>query len=38
MSSTTAESGSHTATRGTDGSPGLMLALATIGFAVNFWA
>ena len=38
MSSTTAEPDNDKLTIGTSGSPGLMLAMATIGFAVNFWA
>ena len=38
MSSTAAEAGNDKAARGPSGSPGLMLAMATIGFAVNFWA
>ena len=38
MSSTTAEAGKDRVARGPSGSPGLMLAMATIGFAVNFWA
>src|SRR5680860_1684703 len=38
MSSTAAEAGNDKAARGPSGSPGLMLAMATIGFAINFWA
>ncbi|HET6624888.1 MAG TPA: MFS transporter, partial [Nocardioidaceae bacterium] len=38
MSGTTAMTGSDRATQATGGSPGLMLTMATLGFAVNFWA
>lgn len=39
MSTTTAETGSHDqSVRESPGSSGLMLAVATLGFAVNFWA
>jgi NNP family nitrate/nitrite transporter-like MFS transporter len=38
MSTATAETGVDRVTRTADRSPGLMLAMATIGFAVNFWA
>ena len=38
MSSTTAQAGDQSVTRAAGGSPWLMLTLATVGFAVNFWA
>ncbi len=38
MSIATAEAGRDTVGRDAVRSPGLMLAVATIGFAVNFWA
>lgn len=38
MSIATAEAGRDTVGRDAVRSPGLMLAMATIGFAVNFWA
>jgi MFS transporter, NNP family, nitrate/nitrite transporter len=38
MSSSTAKVADPRADRGTARSPGLMLLMATLGFAVNFWA